>query len=277
MFETNRFVLEQFLQTRFRNEPIKYIGSGWSSHAFRIGDYIVRFPKQNVEDYLFEEEICKHLKKCLSCKTPSVKVVMDEKFPYAIHKCIEGSTIQNLEQLFESELFIKDCAITLAQIHSFHMIGTIRSAPTDIEPDIYNLNKRLSQYFNYTSAEKMCYLYNEIKTNNTEELVFIHADFHLGNIIINADQHIEGIIDWCNAGMGVSNEDFKFLFFKLTPNQMNALIGEYNNWGFSIDISKIREKALIDIIDKIYWSDVEEITDIYLSIIKDKYNEFIFK
>jgi hypothetical protein len=83
-------ILHNFLKEEFANASISLIGQGWSSVVFQVNDYIVRFPKQNMEDYEKEQNICDHISNKISVAVPSVIIYKNKKHPYAIHKKIEG-------------------------------------------------------------------------------------------------------------------------------------------------------------------------------------------
>ena len=83
--------INSWLKETHPNDGIKFLGYGSDSHAFRVGEYVYRFPHNDsvLHQYEIEMNLCNAIRKNISVQIPEISVHRD-KFNYAKHKMIMG-------------------------------------------------------------------------------------------------------------------------------------------------------------------------------------------
>lgn len=256
MYETNHLKLFEFLRRWYPSSCIQYIGSGWSSIVFLVDNYIIRFPKHNMADYEHELVICHRLNSFVSFEIPIVEMVLDYEYPFVKHKCLVGTIWDTSNMEKRPNQLAKDCACFFSQIHSLSPITSIRKIPTEAPLDIEIVEKKLYIFFDSHMLNKLCYEYETGNIPSIVENVFIHADFHPNNVVLDHNGRLKGVFDWCNSGIGEREKDFVHLFNDMDKQFINTLFVEYYNYcNVEIDKLRVRELALIDLINKLFWAD----------------------
>jgi len=255
MFQSNVSILGKFLETQFHDSVIKYIGFGWSSIVFFVDNMVVRFPRQNTEDYVFEEYICRKLQTKTPFEIPQVKVFLDALYPYAMHVRIEGyewDMVMNNTRIH----FAKDCALFLSQIHNISYDSTIRERPQDSRLEIKDLEKQFSHRIDDHLLQTLCGKFERINPNSTSgKLAFIHADIRKNNMIFKKSGQLNGVFDWCNSGMGEIEQEFVKIYQDFGGVFLGDIIKEYelltNN---TVDINRVYDLSFIDRVRSLYWA-----------------------
>ena len=256
MHEKNIMRLSRFLHSEYPCSRIVYLGSGWSSIAFLVDECIIRFPQQNIEDYIHELKISTLLNKYITFETPSVEVILNVEFPYAKHRGIVGVVINDIEELCTTaDQLAKDCAHCLAQIHNVHPITSIRKIPKESPINIESLERKLCVYFNSTTLRKLCLEYETGNQFNACESVFIHGDFRLNNMVLNNEGRLKGVFDWCNSGVGERERDFVQLYNSMSYRFIKMLFVEYKNHSMiEINEDRVFQLAILDMMNKLFWA-----------------------
>lgn len=275
-FQTETRVLLDFLQMKFAGSNITFVGSGWSSMVFQVDNNIVRFPKQNTEDYVFEEYICPIVQVYSSFEIPKVTFVNDI-FPFAIHPKIEGPQLTFSNTTKNRKEIVNDIACFLSQIHSIPLNGRIRVAPIESPTDINKIGARLSCLFDHKELSAICKKYEEIYIKVFPSSVFIHADLQRENMILNYSGRLKGVIDWCNSGKGEKERDLIKILDNFGDEFLRLFIQRYEEiTNDRINIARVYDLRLTSMIDSLYWSDQSDVSaGILVSKIKKCINESI--
>ncbi len=274
-FQTEIQVLLDFLQMKFAGSDIAFIGSGWSSIVFQVDNNIVRFPKQNTEDYVFEEYICPIVQVYSSFEIPQVSFVNDI-YPFAIHPKIEGTQLTfNTTKNYKG--IVDDIALFLSQIHNIPLDDKIRIAPIESPTDVNKIEGMLSHFFNHKERSVICKKYEEIYSQDSFSSVFIHADLQRENMIVDYKGRLKGVIDWCNSGKCEEERDLIKLLDDFGDVFLRLFIQRYEEiTNDKINIARVYDLRLISLIDSLYWSNPSVVSaGLIVSKIKKYLNETI--
>ncbi len=250
-------ILHNFLKEEFANASISLIGQGWSSVVFQVNDYIVRFPKQNMEDYEKEQNICDHISNKISVAVPSVIIYKNKKHPYVIHKKIEGlkwnqHTVCQLSDKNEDGL-----AQSLAQFfHTLHQQTTGYIAPDFIPVEFDTLGAFLQENADRNLTQLALSKYkNALEVpKNQQKKVLIHGDFTPDNSVLDCNMRLCGVFDWCNCGMGDAITDFIPLYTHLSKEFLMLVISHYRTYSNQpFDFERFKMLFLLRHMYLLYW------------------------
>lgn len=226
--------------------PIRLIG-GSKSFAYRVNDYVVRFPKAEIiwQSQQLEVKISELLQAKLpdkwKNKVTNVVCCSTSQYPFACHKIIKGKICDNIrgetsyntcyDNLSESQkkLLAKDIAEFLVALHSI---------PTDItNPMAENWNFTNKADFDYELCKSVLLKFsnNKINIDNfkcsiaSDDVVFTHNDMSGSNLILDEtkDNVLQGILDFGNAGIMPRINDF-FPYYKINRQLSRDIIAVYN-------------------------------------------------
>lgn len=90
----NAPLLRDFLSQLYPQKSVNYIGEGWHSITFETCNTIIRFPKhefpkQGIENFITEVDICNKLRNHLFFEVPAPVIIHDE-VTYVCHQIIPG-------------------------------------------------------------------------------------------------------------------------------------------------------------------------------------------
>ena len=256
MLENNIDILKKFLEKKYKGREIVYCGSGWSSIVFFVDEYVVRFPKQNIEDYKFESFICPIISKYTSVQVPSVSLVENEKYTYAIHKKICGYIRNDSMEMKQKEKYIKSVAQFLYEIHNVCDDVGIRNIPKDDNLLIGEVEKKLAVYYGNKQLYKICDKYCQAVNTVEKNRVFLHADFIKDNALLEMNGKLKGVYDWCNSGMGEREYEFVNILIDNEEQFFFDVVREYEHLsGIIVNRERVDELLLIKLVNKIYWSE----------------------
>lgn len=255
MFETSVNILLNYLTQLHPHRQIKYIGAGWSSIAFMLDEYVIRFPKHNLSDYEHEAELCNRLRDYVSVELPRCKVNYNSIYPYAKHRRIIGDLWDSNHRGNSIHELANDCAVFLYQIHAFDDLVGIRRAPNSNTIDTYKIENNLSRFYSGRSLDNICRMYELATNRKNQGDVLIHADFHGNNSVLSDCGRLKGVFDWCNSGIGERSKDFVNLYINMDMEFMEIVFHQYwQHSGIYIDIDRVRELSLLKLVNGLYWS-----------------------
>lgn len=226
--------------------PVRLVG-GSKSFAYRVNDYVVRFPKAEIiwQSQQLETKISELLQVNLpdkwKNKVTNISCCSTSQYPFAYHKIIKGKICDNIrgetdyntcyDNLSESQkkLLAKDIAEFLVALHSI---------PTDItNPMAENWNFTNKADFDYSLCKTVLLKYSDNKINldnfkcniASDDVVFTHNDMSGINIILDEtkDNVLQGILDFGNAGNMPRINDF-FPYYKIHRHLARHIISAYN-------------------------------------------------
>lgn len=254
MTETNTIVLYKYLSEKFLGSKISWLGSGWSSIAFQVDELIIRFPKHGLDDYKKEQYVCNYLRNKIPFHIPDTEICQGI-YPYVKHKKIWGETWNNdtLKQMSDTSrnLLAQDIVLFLSTIHMHKCPYTAPSFtpisyPALKQSILKTCPDNLSKHFEtaYGLALKL----------SNQPKVLIHGDFFSQNSILNKNNRLYGIFDWCNCGAGDPVSDFVPLYATVDLDFVLNIIYHYQAISNkSFDFSRLKKLYLIRSMYLLYW------------------------
>lgn len=254
MPETNTTILYKYLLERFGGSEISLLGSGWSSIAFQVDNMIVRFPKQDLYDYKKEQAVCNFLRDKTSILIPDTEICMG-MYPYVKHEKICGKHWDNvtLKQLSDNsrDLLAQDIAMFLSTIHAHSCSYT---APAFIPVHYQCLKQSILKNCSYTLLKNIRTIYDLATKLPNQNTVLIHGDFFSQNSILNKNNRLYGVFDWCNCGAGDPIADFIPLYATTNVDFVQTIIHYYqaiSNKKF--DFVRLKKLYLLRSMYLLYW------------------------
>ncbi len=252
----NAPLLRDFLSQLYPQKSVNYIGEGWHSITFETCNTIIRFPKhefpkQGIENFITEVDICNKLRNHLFFEVPAPVIIHDE-VTYVCHQIIPGVVKKDGAVIEQSNELLQDYSKALYQIHSFSDISGIRPL---VEPstilDFDTLRYKLTSTFSINMANKICDYYQSIIQDVSSDKVLLHGDFKVDNIIEDNEGRLKGVIDWCNSGIGEREKEFVFLFNELSFEDFTQLLEYYKFYsGITISIKRVIDLAFVRLVNR---------------------------
>lgn len=196
----------------------KHILTGWTNIVIEVttdsGSYFFRFPRNPFWSKMIVKDaaVCNFVEGKTSYYTPQMKLHYDEKGrPFSVHEKIEGYTLgDRIYHLSHTALtgVAYDTAKFIKELSGIDL----RGAPKEVK---YPLSDFLHE-LDYEHYEKHIDEDHEyIKA--TEEQKLVHGDLNLGNILLDKNDKVIGVIDFCFAGTGNPNMDVARIVSRSAP------------------------------------------------------------
>ena len=219
----------------------EHILTGWTNIVIEVTTearaYFFRFPRNPFWSKMIIKDaaVCNFVEGKTSYYTPQMKLYYDEKKrPFSVHEKIEGYTlgdrIYNLSHTaltgvaYDAAKFIKE----LSGID-------LRNAPEKVK---YPLSKFLHE-LDYEHYDKHIDKDHDF-IRKTESDNLVHGDLNLGNILLDENDKMIGVIDFCFAGTGNPNMDVARMISRPTPEEFRK---EFLSHFKNIDEIKRMQKA----------------------------------
>lgn len=254
MLETNATILYNYLISEYGPASISLLGQGWSSIAFQVNDFIIRFPKQNLRDYIKEQHICDILRDQTNIQVPNISIQYTIH-PHAKHKRIAGKT-WNASLLLrlstnEKDLLAKDIG---QYLYTIHTNKSVYFAPTFIPVKSSSLYKVFSNTVSPPLLKTLLKEYKNALIPHPEKLVLIHGDLTSNNSVLNDQNRLYGVFDWCNCGMGDPVSDFIPLYSEFPNDFISNIIYHYEKLSKKkFDLYRLKKSYLLRSIYLFYW------------------------
>ncbi len=262
--ECDKGALFRFLSRRFKNARIDLFGEGYTSIAFSVDDKVLRFPKREdiIKRYVREIRILDLLRPMTDTPIPEPKIVLDDLYPYVVHKIIPGrhwsfAEFQDMDDAAQRNL-ARDCAAFLHQVHSVDLslakpiitetkIGVTPAEPVPRETLLRLIGDRLSRatidnlYDKYLDFSQM---------PSTNDYCVMHLDFSGTNTILDEAGRLAGVFDFVNANIKERPMEFRFFYNPKYPAFLTRVLDAYEDvCGIRVDTMRIRALCLCGTID----------------------------
>ena len=233
-FFTTKDPLDQIIAKTFPEKQIldtKHILTGWTNIVIEVttdqGSYFFRFPRNPFWSRMIIKDaaVCNFVEGKTSYYTPQMKLYYDSKHrPYSVHKKIEGYTLG--DRIYHlSHTAMTGAAYDVAKFIKELSGIDLRGAPKEVK---YPLSQFLHEldYEHYTKHIDADHAY--IKA--TEDNKLVHGDLNLGNILLDENDKVIGVIDFCFAGLGNPQMDeARMLSRPVPPEFEKAFLAEFTD------------------------------------------------
>ena len=226
--------LEQIIAQTLPDKKIKstkHILTGWTNIVMEVatndGSYFFRFPRNPFWSKMIVKDaaVCNFVEGKTSFYTPSMKLYYDEKKrPFSVHQKIEGYS------LGDRVYHLSHTALTASAYDVAKFIKELSQIDLSKAPDIvkYPLSNFLKEldYKHYDKHIDSDHQY----IKQTEHNNLVHGDLNLGNVILDENDKVIGVIDFCFAGTGNSNMDVaRVLSRPIPPEFEEVLLNEFSD------------------------------------------------
>ena len=226
---------KQILQT-------KHILTGWTNIVIEVttdkGSYFFRFPRNPFWSRMIVKDaaVCKFVDGKTSYYTPQMQLYYDAKGrPFSVHEKIEGYTLgDRIYHLSHTALLgvAYDAAKFIKELSGIDL----RGAPDEVK---YPLSEFLHE-LDYEHYDKHIDADHEY-IRETEGTALVHGDLNLGNILLDANDRVIGVIDFAFAGTGNPNMDVARMVSRPAPAEFeNAFLDCFEDEDAG-EISRMRE------------------------------------
>ncbi|MBR2994151.1 aminoglycoside phosphotransferase family protein [Candidatus Saccharibacteria bacterium] len=215
--------LNQIIARTFPEKKIiktQHILTGWTNIVIEVttdvGAYFFRFPRNPFWSKMIVKDaaVCNFVDGKTSFYTPQMTLYYDEKNrPYSVHEKIEGYTLG--DRIYHlSHTTLTNAAYDVAKFIKELSNINLSNAP---EKAKYPLSKFLHELDYEHYAKHIDDDHKFIKETEMDNLV--HGDLNLGNILLDTNDKVIGIIDFCFAGTGNPNMDVARMVSRPAPEE----------------------------------------------------------
>ena len=209
----------------------KHILTGWTNIVIEVttnkGAYFFRFPRNPFWSKMIVKDaaVCNFVDGKTSFYTPQMKLCYDEKKrPFSVHEKIEGYTLG--DRIYHlSHTALTGAAYDVAKFIKELSNINLKNAPEKVK---YPLSDFLYELDHEHYTKHIDNDHKFIKATETNNLV--HGDLNLGNILLDKNDKVIGVIDFCFAGTGNPNMDVARMLSRPAPEEFTAtLLKQFDN------------------------------------------------
>ena len=202
----------------------KHILTGWTNIVIEVttnkGSYFFRFPRNPFWSRMIVKDaaVCQFVDGKTSYYTPQMKLCYDAKGrPFSVHKKIEGYTLG--DRIYHlSHAAITGVAYDAAKFIKELSGIDLAKAPKEVK---FPLSKFLHE-LDYEHYEKHIDADHEY-IRKTEGDSLVHGDLNLGNILLDENDKMIGVIDFAFSGTGNPNMDVARMVSRPAPEEFEKV------------------------------------------------------
>lgn len=206
----------------------KQIASGWTNIVFNVpacgAEYIFRFPRNGFWSRAIEKDVAfsRFIRPHVSVKTPDMKLMRDAQGrPFSAHEKLPGNCLTDAMcglSMEQKKNTVDGIAKYLAELADI----PVESLPPDC-------NQKESEFLDILAKvyEKYQSFDNSL-TGRIEDCV-VHGDLNPGNILVDSDGRVIGIIDHAFAGRAHEIFDLSNLISRCPRDWKDALVAAYED------------------------------------------------
>ena len=198
----------------------RHIITGWTNIVMEVtteeGAYFFRFPRNPFWSRMIVKDaaVCNFVDGKTSFYTPQMKLCYDrDGRPFSVHQKIEGYTLG--DRIYHlSHTALTGVAYDVAKFIKELSGIDLRGAPEEVK---YPLSQFLHEldYEHYDAHIDADHAY--IAATDSGQMV--HGDLNLGNILLDRNDKVVGVIDFCFAGTGNPNMDVARMVSRPVPEE----------------------------------------------------------
>ena len=240
-------------------ESISLVETGWTNFVYKVRSnnvsYVFRFPRNTFFSNVLNKEVTfsKFIKGKLSYNTTDLNLLYDNERPFTMHVEIPGN---NMTEMYPS-LTIEDKRRIANQVSNFiYELQNIDTSTLDIDLNttsdfLIGLSKVDDQEYDLTKL-------NPLKELEKKKLTLSHADLNPGNILLDENKNVCGILDFAFVSYTSDLNDMARLIGRLPSDYYSIMLEEYNK-RFNINVTKEEVDEIISV-----WNHVEHHYMIYM-------------
>ncbi|MDR0979811.1 MAG: aminoglycoside phosphotransferase family protein [Candidatus Nomurabacteria bacterium] len=230
-FFTTKDDLEQIIRGKLSGvKATRQILTGWTNIVIEAetdsGSYFFRFPRNEFWSRMIRKDarFCQFVSGKTSFYTPDMKLLFDEHGrPFSLHKKIEGYSLNDrLYNLSHTALtaVAYDCAKFVYEMSKI----SVESAPKKLRYPLAKFLRELDER-HYVEGEHIPEDHEFITSLGTSKLV--HGDLNLGNILLDENDKMVAVIDFCFAGAGDPKADVARILSRPVPKEFEESLIRY--------------------------------------------------
>ena len=221
-------------------EKTEHILTGWTNIVIEVttdkGSYFFRFPRNPFWSRMIVKDaaVCNFVDGKTSYYTPQMKLCYDAKGrPFSVHEKIEGYTLgDRIYHLSHTALTgaAYDVAKFIKELSGIDLSGAPEEVKFPLSEFLHELD--YEHYEKHIDAD-----HKYIKSTEKDKLV--HGDLNLGNILLDENDKVIGVIDFCFAGTGNPNMDVARIVSRPAPKEFeDEFLSHFENTD---EISRMKE------------------------------------
>lgn len=252
----NRDELKKFVEQRFPGQPVKYIGAGTDSTAFKVGTKVCRIPRHNADLYKIEATLCDFIRPGISAEIPSIQVIEDDEHTFAMHEMINGNKWSWHKFSWKPRRqrnLIQSYALFLAQLHAVDTNKLKQAVPTLAQNipycDFDEISDYMAQFMTRGQMQFFRKNYERIINHpiDAKDIVFIHMGLKGANSVVADDGRLSGVFDFCSGGLYERGRDFVLTYLGRNRTMFRGVLREYNRLtGRAPSARRVKDLAVIE-------------------------------
>lgn len=266
-FFTEKEDLDSIIKKEVQNVlDIRKISTGWTNIVFDVktnnDSYIFRFPRNDFFADKIEKDVIANnfLQEKINLKTVKMFLKYDNGRAYSIHKKIDGVALtERINHLSSEKLnkIAKEIAEFYYTLHNIELDVVPKVCKERLSDFLMDLAKVDDNYYDYSGLI-------ELQKDEENNIVFVHGDLNIGNILLNKDDDICAFIDFSFTGLSDIYCDLSRISCRVDENFLNTILKNYENLsGKKLDRKKIENRNAM-------WKYVE---DQYIVYMKNNFPE----
>ena len=213
--------LDQIITETFPDKQIlntKHILTGWTNIVIEVktndGSYFFRFPRNPFWSKMIIKDaaVCNFVDGKTSFYTPQMKLYYDSNNrPFSVHEKIEGYTLG--DRIYHlSHTALTGAAYDVAKFIKELSGIDLRNAPDKVKYPLSDFLHELDyEHYDHHIDTDHAYI------KKTEQQKLVHGDLNLGNVLLDSNDKVVGIIDFCFAGTGNPQMDAARMLSRPVP------------------------------------------------------------
>ena len=233
-FFTTKDPLDQIIADTLSNHQIlktEHILTGWTNIVIEVttdkGAYFFRFPRNPFWSKMIVKDaaVCNFVDGKTSYYTPQMQLHYDNNGrPFSVHQKIEGYCLG--DRIYHlSHTALTGAAYDVAKFIKELSSINLKNAPKEVKYPLSDFLHELDyeHYDQHIDAD-----HQFIKDTEMDRLV--HGDLNLGNILLDSNDKVISVIDFCFAGTGNPNMDVARIVSRPAPQEFeDSFLSHFNN------------------------------------------------
>jgi aminoglycoside phosphotransferase (APT) family kinase protein len=226
------------------------INTGWTNFVFDVEldgiNYIARFPRGACFSRAMKVDVAasNFVKSSTGLKIADAKLYFSELRPFSIHPKIAGHVLSSTADFTSAQIddWARQIAIFFAKIH-------------ELTPPCH-LRRRLSVFLRDVMSEVPFYkclsLINRLEqAENDADMVSVHGDLNIGNIIVDDELNIVGFLDFAFFGVSVPEADLARITCRISSDLFDSIMKHYEHISGRV----LRRELLLEMTNM--WAEIE--------------------